>query len=373
MVNPFVTTGYVSSEYFCDRERESRQLVREVMNGNNLALIATRRMGKTGLIKHCFEQKEVSSRYYTFFIDIYATRSLRDFALLLSKEVVSQLKSREKKAVQLFTNAVKSLQANFTFDIQGIPSLKIGLGDIAEPEVTLSEIFNYLQAADKPCIVAIDEFQQVAFYPEKNVEALLRTHVQHCHNARFIFAGSRRHTMGNMFLEASRPFYQSTSMLHLESIDLQKYTDFIASHFRRYEKQVTEEAIELVYKHFQGITWYVQKVFNALFDMTLTHTTCDTEMVPQAIRHIADSYNYAYQEIMFRLPEKQRELLVAIAKEDQAQALTSAEFVNRHGLTSASSVQAALRVLLEKDFVTHEQGIYQVYDRFLNIWLKEKY
>ena len=66
LINPFVTSGYVSAEYFCDREQESRTLIREVVNGNNVALISTRRMGKTGLIQHCFHNPEIRENYYTF-------------------------------------------------------------------------------------------------------------------------------------------------------------------------------------------------------------------------------------------------------------------------------------------------------------------
>lgn len=80
-----------------------------------------------------------------------------------------------------------------------------------------------------------------------------------------------------------------------------------------------------------------------------------------------------YSEILFRLPEKQKELLIAITKEGRAKALTSGTFIKKYKLASASSVQAALKGLLEKDFVTQEMGICQIYDRFLGIWLKENY
>ena len=84
---------------------------------------------------------------------------------------------------------MKSLQASITFDVNGMPSLNLGLGYIHTPINTLDEIFQYLEQADKPCLVAIDEFQQIIGYVEKNVGATLRTYVQHCNNARFIFAG----------------------------------------------------------------------------------------------------------------------------------------------------------------------------------------
>ena len=86
--NPFIINGYISPAYFCDRKAESEMLIRQITNGNNTALISTRRMGKTGLIRHCFQSKEIQKTYYTFFIDIYATKSLREFVFALSKEII---------------------------------------------------------------------------------------------------------------------------------------------------------------------------------------------------------------------------------------------------------------------------------------------
>ncbi len=372
--NPFVTSGYVSGYYFCDRRMESQTLIREVTGGSNLALISTRRMGKTGLIMHCFEQKEIRKKYYTSFIDIYATKSLRELVFMLSKEIVEGLKPAGKKAVHAFWDTVKSLQASLTFDVNGLPSFNLGLGDIESPTVTLDEIFDYLNRADKPCLIAIDEFQQVATYPEGNVEAVLRTYVQHCPNARFIFAGSHRHTMGNIFLSAARPFYQSVSLMHLQSIPLKEYTAFARKHFAEAGKEITPETVETVYSYFDGVTWYMQKVLNTLFDMSAMGETCRKEQVDEAIGQIIDSYQYTYSEILFRLPEKQKELLIAIAKEGSgASNLTSGLFIKKYKLLSSGSVQAALRGLLEKDFVTHEQGVYSIYDQFFSIWLRKKY
>lgn len=371
--NPFITSGYISADYFCDREIESKQLIREIVNGNNLAIISTRRMGKTGLIQHCFHSKELSKEYYTFFVDIYATKSLRDFIFSLSKVILESLKPFGKKAVEIFINSVLSLQAGISYDFTGTPSFNIQLGDIQNSMATLEEIFKYLAKADKPCIVAVDEFQQITNYSEKNVEALLRTHIQHCNNAQFIFAGSQRHTMGNMFLSASRPFYQSVSMMHLESIAIEKYIDFARNHFKKADRRITPETIRIVYDRFDGVTWYVQKTLNVLFAFTPVGATCDESMVEPAIASVVDSYRFNYQETLFRLPERQKELLVAIAKEGNAKSITSGEFVKRYSLTSPSSVQAAVKGLLEKDFITLFNGSYSIYDKLFEIWLRESY
>ncbi|WP_329903909.1 AAA family ATPase [Porphyromonas pogonae] len=371
--NPFVTGGYVSDEYFCDRKKESSILIREIVNGNNVAIVSTRRMGKTGLIQHCFHSKELSKGYYKFFVDIYASKSLRDFTFALSKVILEGLKPFGRKAMEKFVNSVLSLSAGITFDVMGNPFFNVQLGDIHNSEATLEEIFEYLSKADKPCIVGIDEFQQITGYPESNVEALLRTHIQHCHNAHFIFAGSQRHTMGNMFLSASRPFYQSVSMIYLESIDLKKYINFACKHFEAAHKSITPETITAIYERFHGITWYMQKILNILFSTTPPNTKCDILALDDAIASIVTSFKFTYQEILFRLPEKQRNLLIAISHEGEARAITSGEFVKRYSLSSPSSVQSALNGLLEKDFITKSNDAYRVYDLFFDIWIRENY
>lgn len=172
MENPFVVVGKIPDKYFCDRELETKKLVHSITNGNNLVLISLRRMGKTGLIQHCYAQKELDEKYYTFFVDILHTASLQEFTFALGKEIYRQIVPKGKKLSLTFLQTIKSIAGKFGVDpITGLPSFNIDLGDIEKPELTLEEIFTYLEHADKPCIVAIDEFQQIHKYPEKNIEA----------------------------------------------------------------------------------------------------------------------------------------------------------------------------------------------------------
>ena len=256
-------------------------------------------------------------------MDIYATKSLRDFVYSLSRVILDGLKPAGRKALETFWNSVKSLQAGISFDPAGNPSFNLQLGDIHAEETTLDEIFHYLEKANRRVLVAIDEFQQIASYPEKNVEALLRTHVQHCTNARFVFAGSQRHVMGNMFTSASRPFYQSVSMMYLEPIGLSEYETFAERHFRQKSKRIAPGMVSEIYIRFDGITWYVQKMLNMLFSLTPEGGECTSGMIREALRNILDSYKYTFREILFRLPERQKEVLIAINKEGDARAIQS--------------------------------------------------
>ena len=373
-VNPFVVTGKIEPEYVCDRVVESSRFVKSITNGNNLVLISPRRMGKTGLIRFCYDKEEIRDNYYCFFIDILHTTGLREFIHLLGKEIYETLQPRSKKMAKLFLQTLKSINGKFGFDIStGLPNFSIALGDIEQPTYVLEEIFKYLESADKPCIVAIDEFQQIAKYPEKNVEALLRSHIQKSGNCHFIYAGSERHMMQQMFLSSKHPFYRSADMLELKEIAREVYIPFVVKNFKEFGKSITEEIVGAVYDFFRGHTFYIQKTFNESFADTPEGGSCTMETVRTAITALIDSYDTIFREILSNIPEKQKELLYAIALDGEASAITSAAFVRKHSLSSASSVQSAVKKLLEKDLITENGKIYAVSDKFFGIWISTQF
>ena len=371
MDNPFVTKGYAGPEYFCDRVDETKRLVELTTNGNNIALISPRRVGKTDLIHHCFQQPELKEKYYTFHIDIYATASLRDFVNVFGQTILNELKPKGRVVWEGFLNILRSIRSEITYDINNFPTWSIGLGNIENPMVTLDEIFQYLGQADRPCIIAIDEFQQITRYAEAhNIEAMLRTYIQRCNNATFIFSGSKRHLMGEIFTSPSRPFYQSVLVMNLKPISVEKYTEFAKMQFDRYGKSIEDEAVVAVYERFDAVTSCLQRILNVLFLKTLPGGKCTCDMVDDAINYILDMFSETYQDLLERIPEKQREVFIAIAKEGKAKAITGKTFIKKHHLQTSSVINAAVRGLLEKDFITVDKGVYTIYDPFFALWLR---
>ncbi|MBP5318697.1 MAG: ATP-binding protein [Paludibacteraceae bacterium] len=369
MENPFVTTGYVSAEYFCDREKETSDLVRLLVNGNNVALISPRRYGKTDLLRHCFAQPAITERYYTFIVDIYSTKSVAEMVAKLGSSILETLKPKGRRVWERFVSALSSVKHGISFDVNGQPSWTLSVGDLKSPTTTLDEIFAYIQQADRPCLIAIDEFQQITKYADKNIEAALRTYVQYCSNAKFVFSGSRQHLMATMFTSPARPFYQSVTLYGLNLIPIDKYKDFCLKHFRNSGKNLDLTVVDLLYDRFDGITYYVQRVMNELFARTTTGNTCNTDDVETSVKSIIDDSSLVYEDLLYQLPEKQSLTLMAIAKEGKATNLTSGEFVNKYGLISPSSVKSAIPALIDKGLLTMDKGVYQVYDKFFNLWL----
>lgn len=103
--NPFVTTGYIGPAFFCDREKETEDLVRLLTNGNNVALISPRRYGKTDLLRHCFAQPVLADHYYTFIIDIYSTKSVAEMVGKLGSVILETLKPKGRKVWEKFLSA----------------------------------------------------------------------------------------------------------------------------------------------------------------------------------------------------------------------------------------------------------------------------
>lgn len=372
--NPFVIMGKIPAELFCDREKESDKLIHYLTNGNHVVLISPRRMGKTGLIHHCYDDARICDEYFTFFVDILHTSNLREFTFNLSRSIYKELVPRGKRLAKGFIQALKSLSGTISIDtLNGGPKFGVELGDIANAELTLEEIFDYLDHAHRPCIMAIDEFQQITHYPEKNVEALLRGHIQQMQNCNFVFAGSERSIMTQMFSSSARPFYQSADTLELNEIPFDVYSDFARRLFLEARKNVDDESLHYVYDLFKGHTFYMQKVFNEAFALTGKGGNCKLDTVLEAIDRILSDKETTYMEILSALSEKQKPLLYAIAAEGMASRVTSMAFAKKHNLESASAIQSAIKQLLNQNLITEIHKKYSVTDKFFALWMNRIY
>lgn len=373
--NPFIISNeYIAEKYFCDRKFETKVLVDNILNGRNTVLISIRRMGKSGLISHCFNNKLISKDYTTFFIDLYSTSSLSEMVSLMGKEILDSLKGKGEKVFDRFITTVKSLVTGITIDpVTGQPTLNISIGNIQKPDQTLKEIFEYLEKSDRPCVVAIDEFQQIADYPETNVVALLRTYVQKCKQTQFIFSGSKRRMMDKLFNEPSEPFYQSCANLYLEAIDKKVYYEFASEKFIEADKRLCEDCFNRMYDALDGHTWYIQRLLNEMYATVDKGETAGITELNGAMQHIHRLDRRSYEESIQQLSNPQKQLLIAIAKDIKAKEITSSDFVRKHGLRSSSSVQSAAKSLYEAETITREVDTYFVTNRFLGFWLMERY
>ena len=368
--NPFLITGYHSPAYFCDRVHETEAISNALFNGRNVTLLSPRRMGKTGLIQHVFHRMGQQNPEIAFFyIDIFSTQNLGEFVKLFASVVFGKLDSASQKTINLMGKFIKSIRPVFTFDeFTGTPKISVDIMPEKE-EASLEEIFSYLQATDKTCYIAIDEFQQITQYPEKGVEALLRSHIQFMPHVNFIFSGSKRHVMNEIFLSAKRPFYQSTQILSIDKIDKVGYHRFAADFFTAQGKELTYETFSAIYDEFNGHTWYIQTILNRLYSYG---DQPDDKLVNRVIAEILAESDYMYENLLSAYSPGNIRLLKAIAKEKYVKEINAGDFITRYNLKAASSVNSSLKKLIDKELLYKTPQGYRVYDRFMARWLRQQ-
>jgi uncharacterized protein len=366
--NPFITYGYAGPKYFCNREEETRKLVEAVSNGRHVTLISWRRMGKTGLIQHAFRKLKKQNCVY---LDILHTNNLTEFSALLGKAILTQLESPVAKTIQQLATVFRRLRPVITVDPHsGHPSFELNLQTATDTENSLEDLFAYLKKRKQNTVIAIDEFQQIANYPEKKTEALLRSYIQHLPNVQFIFSGSQKHILSEMFGQASRPFYQSTQFMFLNPIKADQYSLFIQHLFLQYKKKiappVTTEILDWCMQH----TFYVQWLCHKTFLKTGKEARFDEVRIAQEeILSENEPYYLAYKNL---LTDQQWNLLAAIGKENHVEQINKKEFLTRYGL-GASSVQRSIKALTERELVIEEETGFRIYDVFLSRWIQRNY
>jgi AAA+ ATPase superfamily predicted ATPase len=359
---------YQGPDYFCDREQETLKLVSNIGAGISSALISIRRIGKTGLLQHVLSR--LPHGFKGIYIDILETENINQFlnhlgtALLLAE-------SEQTGTGRKIWKFMKSLRPVITFEtLTGAPQASFDLKP-KQTEQSIDSILSFLDSQPFRTIIAIDEFQQITNYPEKNVDSWLRTRIQQLKNTVFIFSGSQQHIMSELFASPKRPFFRSTSIMKLEKLDFNIYRDFIMTQFKRYNKEISNEIAEEILIWGDRHTYYIQLICNRVFAATPKQVTSDIWK-----RQVYDLIKE--QEIVFfgyrnMLTRNQWQLLKAIAQEGKVFQPTGKKFLGQYGLLNSASALRALQSLMKyelifRDFDSEGTSFYGIYDVLFHKW-----
>ena len=369
--NPFILEPYRTKDLFCDRETETEEILRNIENGRNTTLISPRRLGKTGLILRVFD--EIACRnlpYETIYADISDTMSLEDFVKVLSEAILGKLKNQRRIAD--YFKSLRNIRPLLGLDpLSGSPQLSFTFMDDTQKQNTLKDVLDYLERYPKKVVLAIDEFQQIREYGDVNMEAVLRKQIQHLHNVRFIYCGSKKHTMTDMFTNAKQPFYESTSFVFLTKLPVPVYSDFIREKFRLCEKAIDEEAVNDILEWTKVHTYYTQRVCNVVYESS--GAKIGREDAQLAFKRILETERERFQELRRLLTRSQWKMLRAIAKEDEVSQITSSTFLSKYGISSGATALRNIKALIDKELVLvtneNDRTSYSVYNVFLSRYL----
>jgi AAA+ ATPase superfamily predicted ATPase len=366
---PFPTTGYYGPSYFCNREKELDRLIRNIHGGHSTTLIALRRLGKTALIRHLFHH--LRSEYITIYMDILPTESLSGLLNQLSAAIASAYPEKSTLGKKVWT-LIRSLRPMISYDpLSGSPLISIRTTP-DESRKSISELFLLLEEQSKPVVIAIDEFQQILEYPEKQTDAWLRSIIQQLKNVSFIFSGSQQHLMTDLFANPERPFFRSAQFMKIGKLDEGVYRDFILKKFRSHSKTITGETVTEMLKWTDLHTYYVQLLCNRVFLSTGKEVT--SESWKEEAARILKEQEFVFFGYREMLTKRQWELLKAIAHSDKVYHPTASEFIAAHQLGNSATVLRSLTSLMNMELIYREndqEGIpyYGIYDVLFGRWV----
>lgn len=370
--NPFSITTYLGSDYFCDRTKETNELLRNIKNDSSTTLIAIRRIGKTGLIQHTFGK--LPQNYKSVYIDILETENLNHFLNLLASSILKSVSERSSIGKKIW-DFIKTLRPTISFDaLSGDPKVSFEASN-REIEINIDSLLHFLEAQNFKTVIAIDEFQQITNYPEKNVASWLRSRIQQLKNIIFIFSGSQQHLMTELFSSPKQPFYRSTQIMKLEKIDKAVYSDFIVEQFKKYRKDISFEVAMEILSWTNTHTFYVQQLCNRIFSASKNNVTSNIwKSEAKSLLLEQELLFFSYRSMLTR---NQWQLLKAIAKENVVYQPTSKEFLKPYELGPSASVLRSLEALINyeivySDFDNEGNKYYSVYDVLLQRWIDGK-
>ena len=372
--NPFSLTNYFGTEFFCDREKETEVLIRSLENQVNTTLFAYRRLGKTALVKHVFNKLKSRKNTVCIYLDIFGTSSLEEFGNALATSIYNAFPPKQSIGKKIITS-IQSMRPIISFDeLTGIPALSFNHQLEAQKKSTIQQLFQFIDEQGVIVFIAIDEFQQILEYPEKNTDAIIRTQIQQLKNTNFIFCGSHQKMMHELFDNAKRPFFASCSNLHLESIPRDKYQVFIRKMFKKYQRTISQDSLDFICDWTLCHTFYVQYICNQLFATGLVNIELNQVKKTSAeVLKLMENGFYQYRNL---LSEFQWKLLKAVSKAGRLFHPNSNDFIKGNNFGTPSSVNRALAALVEKEMVFYnlavEKPYYETYNKFLMRWMQGK-
>lgn len=375
MVNPFVYGEAVTGKSFANRERELRELIRDLMDCERVFLISPRRYGKTSLILNVLQELRAKG-IYTAYVDLYKAASVRKFLELYTQAIAGAVETKLDKVVKLFKDIVPSLRPKVTIGADGSPT--IGIDYIASERDTLKFLDEVYDTPEKLAIkrrrkfvVVFDEFQEVRNLGGERIEKAMRASFQHHTRVAYLFAGSKRHMLYEMVSNRNRAFYKMGKVINLGKIPRLEFSKFLKEAFIRTGFTVESGLIDKVLDIVEDYPYNAQFLCHELWDNNLDSKEIKIGDIELSLNKILAQETPIYIGIWDSLSLHQRRVLQSIACYG-GKKVFSQSFILSNDLGALSSVQTSIRLLMKKGILDKENDTYVITDVFFKEWIKRK-
>lgn len=369
--NPFYYGGAVESEHFCNRVNEIKELKIDVEAGLNTLIYAPRRFGKTSFVlktmQELQEQSKTSSKKVKYvFLDLMYLSTVDEFINKYFNVLAKTLEEPTDKIVNFFKSVLNFRpNINVSFDSGGNPNFSLALSN-EDKTKALEDVLNiplHFANEGQKIVVIFDEFQEIATL---ELEAKLRSIIQHHSNkVSYIFMGSKKSLLHEMFLDKNRPFYKSVKHFKIKEIEKGSWSEFIISKFNATSKSIDEIYIDKIFAFTKGFPYYTQQVAFELWNQC--EESVDDDSFDKSLKIIIQREEDLFSLEWDNLTPNQKKAL-KIVLEKNGKALYDEQFLAKYQIKSGS-LQTALKGLVQKDIIDKNSDGYYFADPLFEYWL----
>lgn len=374
MKNPFIFGDVVKGEYFTNREGEIKELTIDLLSGQNILLFSPRRYGKTSLIIKILDNLK-KENVIPVYVDLFRITSVHTFVKIYTAAITKATATKLEEAVQfLKTNfptivtkvVIKTSDpAEFEFDFE---SAKKDIDKVLDDLYDLPQ--KIATKRKRQLVVVFDEFQEITAL-NLPIERSLRAKIQHHDKVAYCFMGSKRHLLDELFLDKNEPLYRIAKSVPLGRIPAEKFKTFIHSRFKSVDMDIKEGLIEQILKLTACHPYYTQQLCHEIFNICFSKKGVTSKDIEIAMDKCISAQSYAYSTIWDGLSGKQKDLILALALNPEAN-IYSQEFLTEHELGAPATVQTAVKALEKKGLLDRQNGSYSISDIFFVEWIKKK-
>lgn len=376
MKNPFSFGVAVTGGFFCNRVQELSDLKKAVESSRKLFIFGERRLGKTSLLKKLIASLSQDD-YITVYIDIWKCISEDDFIRVCANAFALACETKTDKILSFAKEFFGFISPSITLDDDGKPVVVFGVIPKNQKSTLLEDVLSIpakiaRKYPEKQLVVIFDEFPQIKSFESDRTERVLRSVIQHHEDIAYIFCGSRKHMIREMFLNKTSPLYRSAAHYPVGYISIDHWAPFIKEKFSSGGKSITDECIDKIYSETEGHPFYTQMLCSVCYEIS-EKMLKETSAVDEALEILFQRETHAFLSEWEGLSSNEKKLVLALAKEKGIESPYSTEIIQRHSLPPASTVQRTIKKLTDADIIDrNEYGKYHITDKFFSRWIIKK-
>lgn len=368
MENPFEYQRIVVGETFVDREQELKTVIDAMRSGENMLLYSPRRLGKSSLLKEALSR--IQKDRICVYIDLWECLTEAEIAEKLASGIINATYTTLEKAASILKELITSARPLITLDPDGSIGLKL---EFVEQEKTLRETLSMIESIaeqkKKKVVVVLDECQVIAEFERHRLEKVFRTVIQQQRMVTYIFSGSKHHVLQAMVNQKTRPFYRQLRSMTLGPILIDAFTPFIKKGFSNVGK-IDESTITAIYRYGQGNPQRTQQICHFLYSKATEHIPLSPKIVDKVVAELCLDLDTQFEDEVDSIKNKRQRMILKALAIDQTNKPLSSEFLKRYLLGPTSSVQTALKGLIEKGILDEK---YEFVDPLFKAWFVFKY